>query len=91
MKSFNTKYIEKRNYDNQKSLFGDFVPPKVGKRMIDTIKFTVKLKCFASDMDLDSETKNLLRIKKSFEESIDSKDLPYDYESIPILSEFKTE
>lgn len=68
-KSFNTFYIEKRNFDNQKHMFGDFVPHKVGNRMIDTIKFTVKLKCLASDMDLDSETIKLLRLRKNFEES----------------------
>jgi hypothetical protein len=59
--------------------------------MIDTIKFTAKIKCFASDMELDSETKKLLRLPKTFEESTESRDLPYDYESIPVLREFKTE
>jgi len=44
-------------------MFGDFVPHKVGRRMIDTIKFTVKINCRASDMNLDEQTKDILKMK----------------------------
>lgn len=62
-------------------MFGDFVPHKVGRRMIDTIKFTVKVNCHASDLDLDQQSKDLLRMKST----------DYDYESVPVLQNYKIE
>jgi len=60
-------------------MFGDFVPHKVGRRMIDTIKFTVKINCQASDFDLDKQSKDLLTMSS----------LDYDYESVPVLQKHK--
>ena len=56
-------------------MFGDFVPHKVGRRMIDTIKFTVKVNCLASDFDLDKQSKDILLMNSN----------DYDYESVPLL------
>jgi len=41
-------------------MFGDFVPHKVGGRMIETIKFTIKVNCRASDFDLDKQSIDIL-------------------------------
>jgi len=64
---------------SKKMSFGDFVPSKVGRRMIDTIKFTVKINCQASDFDLDKQSKDLLTMSS----------LDYDYESVPVLQKHK--
>lgn len=53
LKSYMSHNLDKEKYRAKSAMFGDFVPCKVGKRMIDTIKFTVKINCLASDMELD--------------------------------------
>lgn len=37
----------------KKTLYGDFVPLKVGLRIVDTVKFTVQLDCLAKELAID--------------------------------------
>ena len=37
----------------EQKLFGDFIPPKIAKRLYDTITFSVKLACRCPDLKLD--------------------------------------
>ena len=54
--SYPEQEISEWDLKADKMSFGDFVPNKVGRRMIDTIKFTVKVNCQASDFDLDKQS-----------------------------------
>lgn len=55
------------------------MPYKVGQRMVETVKFSVQLDCQAKTLNLDDQTKRLLQEKN------------IDYESVPVLKEFKVE
>jgi hypothetical protein len=45
--------VETKETKYQKSLFGDFVPIKVGQRIVSTVKFSVQLDCKAKVLTLD--------------------------------------
>jgi len=60
-------------------LLGDFVPVKVGQRIVETVKFTVQLNCNAKELNLDECSKQIIRQPN------------FDYESVPVLKKFKIE
>jgi len=69
----------KKKSKYQKSMQGDYVPYKAGRRIVSTVKFCVQLDCHAKVLSLDDQTKKCLHNKN------------IDYESVPILREFKIE
>jgi hypothetical protein len=71
--------VSAKETKHQKSLFGDYVPLKVGFRIVEMVKFSVQLDCNAKVLSLDDQTK----------EFIHKKDI--DYESVPVLRKFKIE
>jgi hypothetical protein len=63
-------------YDRK--FIGDFVPHKIGERMLRTIKFVVLLECRSTELNLSDAEKTLL-----------DKEGELDYESIPVLKDYK--
>jgi len=55
------------------------VPYKVGKRIVETVKFCVQLDCHAKTLSLDDQTKKMIASGN------------FDYESVPVLRRFKIE
>ena len=55
------------------------MPIKVGERILQTVKFTVALNCHSKNLSLDEGTKQLIRSDN------------FDYESVPVLKQFKIE
>lgn len=48
--------IEKQN-KYKKSLYGDFVPFKIAQRIVETVKFSVRLDCHSKLLSLDDQSK----------------------------------
>lgn len=86
---------------------GDFVPHQVATRVRDTITFSVKLDCRASDLNIDPESKRLLQGSEDGSESKGTnaaenglsravtkrrkKAKKFDYELVPVLARFKSQ
>jgi len=51
--------VEKQN-KYKRSLYGDFVPFKIAQRIVETVKFSVKLDCHSKLLSLDDQTKQLI-------------------------------
>lgn len=77
--------------------FGDYVPVKVGMRIREMVRFSVMMDCHASDLNLDDQTKQLMKENNSFEYKDDQgmrkkhHAKPFEYESVPVLRKFKIE
>lgn len=63
----------------RENLYGDFVPIKIGQRVLETVRFTVQLNSEAKVLNMDDETKRIIHEKN------------YDYESVPVLRKYKIE
>ena len=62
------------------------MPHKVALRIRDCIRFTVKLEGGSPDMDIDKQTSEFL---ESIKNDKIMKGREYDYESVPILRDYK--
>lgn len=60
--------------------YSDFVPHKVAVRIRSTVKFSIMLDCGAPEIGADQAVKDMLD---------NEKEKPFDYESVPILRNFK--
>ena len=77
------KFSKKNQEDPNKDQYGndsiqDFIPYKVAGRLRDTIVFKLKLDSRAPDLQLDDQTKEILKHDD------------YDYETIPVLKRHKS-
>lgn len=67
--------VKKSKY--KKTLYGDFVPLKVGLRIVHTATFCVKLDCCAKSLNIDDQARKIIH------------DPTADYETVPCLKAHK--
>jgi hypothetical protein len=63
----------------KKTLYGDFVPLKIGLRIVHTAKFSVQLDCGSKDLNMDDQTRKMIHNNN------------IDYETVPVLKNHKVD